>query len=249
MRRRANHGRLPLVTSPDAPSGAPPVASPAAPSGAPPLAPSKRKLSGRRLLLALLGLLLVTVVPAVVMPTVLCRPDPPQLDDDGQVPPFAFTDHLGLPATEDVLAGHVTIVSFIFTRCESICPVTAMKMERIQKQTADAGARIKLISFSIDPEYDTPERLAVYAKRFKANPDRWRYLTGPVEQMRSLVEGPFMTSMMVVGQTASGSPDVAHSGHFFLVDKHRHIRGHYDSSDVPRLEALMRHARYLARQP
>lgn len=220
-----------------------PDASPTPPAAAP-----KRKLSGRRLLFALLGLLVVTVVPSIVMPTLLCRPEPPVLDDLGEVPAFAFTDHLGQPSTDDVFANHVTIVSFIFTRCESICPITAMKMERIQAQTNDAGDRIKLVSFSIDPEYDTPERLAAYATKFKADPSRWRYITGPTEPMRQLVEGPFMTSMMVVGKTASGAPDVAHSGHFFLVDRHKHIRGAYDSSDVPRLEVLMRHARYLARQ-
>jgi protein SCO1 len=207
----------------------------------------RRKLSGRRLLLGLLGLLLLTVVPAVVMPTLLCRPEEPVLEDLGTVPPFAFTDHLGMPATADVFAGRVTIVSFIFTRCESICPVTAMKMERVQKQTADLGDKIKLVTFSIDPEHDTPARLAEYAARFKANPDRWRYLTGPTEEMRALVEGPFMTSMLVVGKTPSGAPDVAHSGHFFLVDKNLRIRGAYDSSDVPRLESMMRHARHLAR--
>lgn len=210
-------------------------------------ASSAPKLTGRRLLLGLLGLLLLTVVPAVVMPTLFCRPEAPVLDDLGTVPPFAFTDHLGSPATADMFTDRVTIVSFIFTRCESICPVTAMKMERIQKQTSDLGEKVKLVSFSIDPAHDTPERLAEYAARFKANPDRWRYITGPVEEMRALVEGPFMTSMLVVGKTPSGAPDVAHSGHFFLVDKHGHIRGAYDSSDVPRLETMMRHARHLVR--
>ncbi len=209
----------------------------------------KPKLSGRRLLLLLLGLLLVTVVPAVVLPTLMCRPEDPTLDDLGAVPPFAFTDHLGRATGNEVFQGHVSIVSFIFTRCESICPVTAMKMERIQEATKDLGGKLKLLSFSIDPAYDTPARLAEYAQRFKADPERWRYFTGPVEEMRAFVEGPFMTSMMVVGQTPSGAPDVAHSGHFFLVDKRGHIRGTYDSSDLPRLELMKRHARYLARLP
>ncbi len=211
------------------------------------VASSAPKITGRRLLLGLLGLLLLTAMPAVVMPTLFCRPEAPVLDNLGTVPPFAFTDHTGSPASADIFTGRVTIVSFIFTRCESICPVTAMKMERIQKQTSDLGDKIKLVSFSIDPAHDTAERLAEYAARFKANPDRWRYLTGPVEEMRTLVEGPFMTSMLVVGKTPSGAPDVAHSGHFFLVDKHGDIRGAYDSADVPRLETMMRHARHLAR--
>lgn len=231
-----------------APPGGVPDANAGEPWQIPAVESPAPKLSGRRLLLYMLGTLALAVIPAVVLPTIVCRQEPPKLDDLGEVPPFAFTDHLGSPATEDIFANHVTIVSFIFTRCESICPITAMKMMRIQEQTKDAGDRIKLVSFSIDPEYDTPARLAEYAARFKADPSRWRYVTGPVEPMRALVEGPFMTSMMVVGKMASGAPDVAHSGHFFLVDAHRRIRGAYDSSDVPRLEILMRHARHLARR-
>jgi protein SCO1 len=160
-----------------------------------------------------------------------------------------MVDQLGVPTAREALTGHVTIVNFVFTRCESICPVSSMKMERIQAQTADLGDRIKLLSISVDPEYDTPARLAEYATRFKADPARWRFLTGPTEAVRALVEGPFMTSMMVVGKTASGAPDVAHNAHFFLVDRHLHIRGAYDSTEVPRLDLMKRHARYLARQP
>lgn len=208
---------------------------------------SARKLSGRRLLLLLLGLLLLTVVPAVVAPTLLCRPKPPKLDDLGTVPPFSLVDHLGRTASADAMRGHVSIVNFIFTRCESICPVSSMKMQRIQEQTADLGEKVKLISISVDPEHDTPQRLAAYGHKFDVDPTRWRMLTGPTEDVRALIEGPFMTSMIAVGKTASGSPDIVHNAHFFLVDAHLRIRGAYDSSEVTRLETLMRHARYLAR--
>ncbi|MEZ4363168.1 MAG: SCO family protein [Kofleriaceae bacterium] len=208
-----------------------------------------RQVNGRRVLLALAGVLLATVIPAVVLPTLVCREDAPALEDYGAVPEFAFVDHLGQPASLASLTGYVTIVNFIFTRCESVCPVSSMKMERLQARTADLGAKIKLLSISVDPAYDTPERLATYAARFKADPGRWRFLTGPVDAVRPLVEGPFMTSMMVVGQTPSGAPDIAHNEHFFLVDKHAHIRGAYDSTEVTRLDLLARHARYLSRQP
>lgn len=209
---------------------------------------SARKLSGKRLLLLLLGLLAVTVLPAVVAPTLWCRPEPPTLDDLGQVPPFSLLDQQSQSATAEAMRGHVTIVNFIFTRCESVCPVTSLKMQRIQEQTADIGDRVKLLSFSVDPEYDTPERLNTYGARFKLDPGRWRMLTGPLDVVRPLIEGPFMTSMLAVGKTPSGSPDIAHNAHFFLIDDDLRIRGAYDSTEVARLEALLRHARYLARR-
>lgn len=199
------------------------------------------------MLLILLSLLAVTVIPAVVAPTLLCRPAPPKLDDLGNIPAFALVDHLGRSAGAEAMSGHVTIVNFIFTRCVSVCPVTSMKMQRIQDQTADLGEKVKLLSFSVDPEYDTPERLAAYGKKFGIDDTRWRMITGPANDLRALIEGPFMTSMQVEGVTGSGAPDIAHNAHFFLVDKDLRIRGAYDSNDVTRLETMMRHARYLAK--
>lgn len=204
-------------------------------------------MSGRRLLLALLAILLAAVVPAVVAPTLMCRPSDPRLDDLGAVGAFAMTDERGQPFTDDALRGHVTIVSFLFTRCDTICPVTTMKMARLQDKTFDAGAVIKLASFSVDPEYDTPERLAAYAQRYQADPARWRFVTGPPEAMRRLVEGPLMNSMASEGVTPSGAPAISHSGYFLLVDGNAHIRGAYDSNDIQRLDQMIHDARYLAR--
>jgi len=207
----------------------------------------RRSLPGRRLLIALLVILVAAVVPAIVVPTLMCRPADPALDDLGAVGNFALTDERDQPFTDAALRGHVTLVSFLFTRCDTICPVTTMKMERLQEKTFDAGAKIKLASFSVDPAYDTPARLAEYAQRYHADPTRWRFVTGPPDDMRRLVEGPLMNSMANEGVTASGAPAISHSGYFLLVDARGHIRGAYDSSDVKRLDEMIRDARYLTR--
>jgi protein SCO1 len=122
-----------------------------------------------------------------------------------------------------------------------------MKMARLQDKTVDAAAGIKLVSFSVDPAYDTPARLAEYALRYRADPVRWRFVTGPVEEMRRLVEGPFMNSMASEGVTPSGAPAISHSGYFVLVDGSAHIRGVYDSNDIQRLDEMIHDARYLMR--
>ena len=202
---------------------------------------------GRRLLVGLLIVFVAAVVPAVVMPTLMCHRADPELTDLGEVGAFALTDERGQPFSEAALHDHVTIVSFLFTRCDTICPVTTMKMQRLQDKTFDAGAQIKLASFSVDPAYDTPARLAEYAQRYHADPARWRFVTGPIEPMRRLVEGPFMNSMTQEGVTPSGAPAISHSGYFLLVDRHAHIRGAYDSSDIQRLDEMIRDARYLVR--
>jgi len=204
-------------------------------------------IPGRRLLIGLLVVFLAAVIPAIVVPTLMCRPDEKPLPIHGDVPAFSLVDETGQPFTEAAMRGHVTIVSFIFTRCDTICPVIAMKMERIQEKTFNVGRHVKLVSFSVDPTYDTPERLAEYAKRYHQNPERWRFVTGPYDKVFSLVEGPFMTSMMRVPDRPSGAPDIKHGGYFLLVDQQLRIRGVYDSDLINQLDALMRDARYLVR--
>ncbi len=202
-------------------------------------------VSGRRLLVVLLAILILATIPAVVAPKLMAQPELPDL---GDVPAFSLVDQHGEPFTEEALRGHPTIVGFVFTRCDTICPVISMKMHGLQDKTADRkGAAIKLVSISVDPGYDTPPRLLEYADRHKADFARWRFLTGPRDAVLALVEGPFMNSMQAQGKTASGAPSISHSGYLVLVDGDLKIRGVYDSSDVQALERLMRDARYLAR--
>jgi protein SCO1/2 len=163
------------------------------------------------------------------------------------VTPFALVDERGQPFTEGAFRGHATIVSFIFTRCDSICPMTSTKMSRIQEKTFDVGSKVKLVSFSVDPKYDTPERLAAYAQHYQADPERWRFVTGDYDKVYDTVEHTFMISMMRNPDKPNGVPDIAHQGLFLLVDPNLHIRGTYDSNNIHELDALMRDARYLAR--
>jgi protein SCO1/2 len=194
----------------------------------------------------MLVVLVLAVVPGIFIPTLMCRGDTPHLDDLGSLPHFTLVDEAGHDFTDDALRGHPTIVSFLFTRCDTICPVTTSKMRHIQEETF--GSPIKLVSFSVDPTYDTPERLTAYAKKFDADAERWRFVTGPVDRVKPLLEGPFMTSMEREGSDREGGvPNIAHGGYFMLVDATLRIRGAYDSNDIHRLDDLVRDARYLAR--
>lgn len=204
-------------------------------------------LPGNKLLVYLLvGVLALTASFAV--PMFACRNPDPKLEDLGVVPAFDLVDHQGRVFTEEALRGHPTIIDFVFTRCDTICPVVSARMARMQERLLDRKAEsIKLVSISVDPAYDTPEKLAAYAESFAAKPDKWRFLTGPLPKVKALVEGPFMNSMLVEGVSAKGAPQISHSGYFVLVDGELHIRGVYDSSDQNRLDELDHHARFLAR--
>jgi protein SCO1/2 len=106
---------------------------------------------------------------------------------------------------------------------------------------------IKILSITVDPANDTPEKLAAFAAKYHAIPEKWRFVTGPVDKVHALVEGPFMNSMMQEGLTKTGAPQISHNGYFILVDGDLTIRGIYDSNDVKKLDELQHHARYLAR--
>ncbi|MDQ3339559.1 MAG: SCO family protein [Myxococcota bacterium] len=205
------------------------------------------RLSGKRVLIAMLVILLAAVIPGVFLPTLACREDR-KLDDLGTVPAFSLVDETGHVFTEEALRGHPTIVNFIFTRCDTVCPITSMKMQRLEEKTRDKrGIAVKLLSISVDPTHDTPAQLAAFAQKYKANPARWRFVTGKPEEISALVQGPFMSPMDRDGTTTRGAPNIVHSGYFMLVDGDLKIRGAYDSNDVHRLDQMLHDARYLAR--
>jgi protein SCO1/2 len=186
-------------------------------------------------------------VTAIALPLWQAKHRTPELGDYGVVPAFALTDQDGKPFTDAALRGHATIVNFIFTRCDTACPVSSLKMHRIQEETSDQPD-LKLVSFSVDPKYDTPPKLAEYATRYQADPSRWRFVTGDATAVRKVVTDAMMINMDPDGRLqANGAPNIIHEPHFLLIDGDLHIRGLYDSTEPVRLEMLLRDARDLAR--
>jgi protein SCO1 len=212
-----------------------------------PATPRARRVRGRTIVLVSAALIIAIAVTAIALPLWQAKHRRPTLGDYGKVPAFALTDETGAPFTEAALRGHVTIVNFVFTRCDTICPVSSMKMHRIQEETEDRP-ELHLVSFSVDPAYDTPARLAAYATRFNADPSRWRFVTGDEKAVRKVVEDAMMISMDPDGRTmANGAPNIVHQPHFLLIDRDLTIAGLYDSTDPVKLEMLVRDARDLAR--
>lgn len=82
--------------------------------------------------------------------------------------------------TKDLDSGRPVILNFIYTSCTAICPMTSQVFSRLQDRLSGQGERVSLVSISIDPEYDTPSRLAAYAKQFGAGPG-WQFYTGTVK--------------------------------------------------------------------
>lgn len=140
-------------------------------------------LWGGLLAVPLLAIVLFAVVqPIKVVPRI------------GLAPGFLFTDMYGQPLTNEDLRGQIVIYNFTTTSCEAPCVDTAPLMQKIQEsvQHLDTGGiPMTLVTISLDPARDTPERLQAYARKLNADPARWHFVTGPPERLKQVVGGGF----------------------------------------------------------
>lgn len=154
-----------------------------------------------------------------------------------KLPEFKLLNSFGKPFGSKELKGRVYIANFIFTSCPSTCLRLTKEMEKVQKRVRGLGQKVALVSFSVDPEYDTPKVLYKYAREKRANPYIWTFLTGEKKQMRNLLIDGFSVPMGekeevqgVVGDKKVSMLDIAHTEKFALVDQDGSIRGYYDST-------------------
>lgn len=143
----------------------------------------------------------------------------------GPAPAFSLKERSGRSFSSEELRGQVWIADFIFTRCADLCPRMTARLQKVLAELGDAPD-LKLVSFTMDPTYDTPEVLAKYADAREAPKDRWLFLTfDDTQTMERLSKEGFKLS-------ASANPsDVIHSSRFILVDRRGQIRGHFDAEE------------------
>lgn len=159
------------------------------------------------------------------------------LSDFGPVPEFSLAERNGKTITLANLRGQVWIADFIYTSCTDTCPLQTAAMAKLQEQWSQQPD-FKLVSFSVDPQRDTPQALARYAQRFKADVDRWLFLTGDKEQISRLVQEGFHLSATPALKSAGGEDVILHSPRFVLIDRGAQIRAYYDSRDADALRRL-----------
>jgi cytochrome oxidase Cu insertion factor (SCO1/SenC/PrrC family) len=154
----------------------------------------------------------------------------------GSVPEFSLTEANGTTLRRADLLGKVWIASFLFTRCSGACP-TLMRHE-VQLQ-ADLPQRddLRLVSFSVDPDWDAPKVLTDYAHTFGADRSHWLFLTGDKKQIYHVTIDGFRLAA-VEADPAKEMP-ILHSTKLVLVDRRGAIRGYYDSTDEDELRKLV----------
>jgi cytochrome oxidase Cu insertion factor (SCO1/SenC/PrrC family) len=158
----------------------------------------------------------------------------------GSVPEFSLTEANGTALRRTDLLGKVWVASFLFTRCAEACPLLMQHEARLQP---DLPLRddLRLVSFSVDPDWDTPKVLTEYAHTFGADRNRWLFLTGDKKQVYRLASDGFH----LAAQPADPAREmpILHSTKLVLVDRGGAIRGYYDSSDPVEMQKLIRDVR------
>jgi protein SCO1/2 len=170
------------------------------------------------------------------------------LGEFGIVPDFSLVERSGNSLSLSDLLGKVWVVNFIYTSCPDTCPLQSAEMAKLQREL-DHKEPFRLLSITVDPERDTLQILSLYAERFRADPNRWLFLTGKKAEIYRLAQQGFRLSAVPVSNS-EGNNDTTfiHSSRFVLVDDKAEIRGYYDSNDAKALQHLRRDLKTLFRK-
>ena len=192
-------------------------------------------------------LILIPVVTAVVLFWVrqaqVRQLSHREMPSYGTVPNFTLVNQEAQPFGLPQLAGKIWIADFIFTTCPGPCPMISSRMSELQKPLAKTD--VHLISFSVDPEKDTPEVLRGYAEKLQAEPNRWDFLTGSRATIYSLSRDGFKLGVSD-GSDEAGVP--VHSTRVVLVDRRGTIRGYYDATAPDAVTKLLADTNHLLRE-
>ena len=150
------------------------------------------------------------------------------------VPAFALTAQDGRQTTREDYAGKVWIADFVFTDCPGPCPMLTSHMRDVQNLLEQRSLEVSLVSFSVDPETDTPEVLTEYGKTFGADFSRWTFLTGDKQEIYELILRGFLLAVSdgaVSPEFGAGPGIITHSTRFALVDQRGEVRGYYHGEE------------------
>lgn len=161
------------------------------------------------------------------------------LPELGHAPEFSLTSSEGVAFDSHSLDGRIYVIDFIFTSCAGICPILSDHMAGLHRKFRERDD-IEFVSITVDPERDTPEVLAAYAKRFDANTSRWHFLTGDLRYIHDVAVKGF--------KVGSLDDPLIHSERLILVDREGVIRGYYMGTEADSVLELSRDIAVLAGQ-
>lgn len=190
--------------------------------------------------------LLVLLVVSTSLALVGCsKPVGETLPKLGKIGSFSLTDQSGKSFTAADLHGKVWVAAFFFTRCQSACPLITKRLRALQVHGQKHGGHFHLVSFSVDPENDTPPVMTAYAKKYHADLSNWSFLTGKYSTIKKLAED---FKMALTGNSSKGSSglQLTHASQLALVDGNMQLRGYYSTNSDADMKKLAHDATHLS---
>lgn len=173
-----------------------------------------------------------------------------------KIPAFSLVDQEGKPRDQSIFEGKITIADFMFTHCPLACPQMTMQLEKVQKRLK--GLPVQIVSFSLDPEHDTPARLTEYAaERFKLDTSNWKFLTEALEagqkpaltarmmyknDLKQYFEEDPQQMLTIEDGSGKQIPNINHSIRFFLVGPDGTVLGTFNSARQEEMDQLVERA-------
>ncbi len=215
------------------------------------------QLAAQRLLIALVLAALVSVTALFIVGSMRNRQrdgGPPlqggsygsqqnsALDQRRPLKDFVLTDRFGQPFDSRSIKGKVKVYCFFFTRCPTVCPQVLAQTAELQKKlkATPQWDDVRLVSITVDPEYDTPAVLDERASLWEADATHWLFLTGSKEEIWSLTSSRDGFQLAVGDAKPGEKMSIAHSSRYVLVDQQQQIVGYYDALDEAKRQELMR---------
>lgn len=158
------------------------------------------------------------------------------------VEPFVYTDQDSMLFTSKSIEGKIWISDFFFTHCPTICPPMTSQMKWLNEELQDLENEIEFLSFSIDPNRDTPSRLREYRSMHGITAKNWHFLRGEEAETHRLGIESFLVH---AGQDNTEPGGFAHGDIFTLVDRSGKVRGIYHGTEVDDVKQLEKDVRKL----
>ena len=169
---------------------------------------------------------------------------PMKLEPYGELGSFSLKNQHNQAFTQAQLQDKIWIADFIFTSCTTVCPRLTEQLRWVQAQLKDDVTPPMLLSFSVDPINDTPQKLTQYIQSHTIDDQGWYFLTGELGAMKDLVVKGFKQAM---GKDPAVPQEIFHGSHFIL-GRGKTMYGYF-SSNKEGLSELVQATRALRKRP
>ncbi|SER94240.1 SCO family protein [Salipaludibacillus aurantiacus] len=162
--------------------------------------------------------------------------DVSQAEEPWEIVDFEAVNQYEEDVNNETLQGEWWVTKTIFTRCPTVCMTMTPNMVTLQEGLEDEGIDIRIVSFTVDPEFDTPERLEDYGESYGADFSNWDFLTGYTsEEIREFA----LESLKAQVQELPEQEDIMHPTRFYLVNPEGVIVRMYSGENNFDLEATV----------